>query len=57
MTRPDQIKVSKEKAKEGPMEREKLNAMPWLVSVWQKARHLEAREESLSLMSVILAYF
>ena len=54
MTRPDQIKVSKEKAKEGPMEREKLNAMPWLVSVWQKARHLEAREESLSL---ILAYF
>ena len=43
--------VSKEKEKVELMVREKLISMPWLVSDWQKARHLMAREESVSLQS------
>ena len=37
--------VSREKEKEEPMEMEKLKAVPWLVSVWQKSRHFVTREE------------
>ena len=49
--------VSKEKEKVELMVREKLISMPWLVSDWQKARHLMAREESVSPTAVILVYF
>ena len=49
--------VSKEKEKVELMVREKLIPMPWLVSDWQKARHLMAREESVSPTAVILVYF
>ena len=38
--------VSKEKVKSEPIEREKLKTWPWLTSVWQKARHLDAMESS-----------
>ena len=31
--------VSREKEKVEPMVREKLKALPWLASAWQKARH------------------
>ena len=37
------ILVSKEKEKVEPIAREKLNATPWLVSAWQKSRHLVAK--------------
>ena len=49
--------VSKEKEKVELMVSEKLISMPWLVSDWQKARHLMAREESVSPTAVILVYF
>ena len=49
--------VSTEKEKVELMVREKLISMPWLVSDWQKARHLMAREESVSPTAVILVYF
>ena len=48
--------VSREKEKVEPMLREKLNAMPWQVSAWQRARHCVAKEESASPTSVILSY-
>ena len=46
--------VSREKEKVEPMEMEKLNALPWLTSVWQSSKHLVAKEESLSSTAVIL---
>ena len=49
--------VSRQKEKVEPMFREKLKALPWLVSVWQRARHCDAKEESASPRAVILAYF
>ena len=45
--------VSMEKENVEPIEREKLKTVPWLVSAWQKSRHLEAKEESLSPTAVI----
>ena len=39
--------VSKEKV--DPILRQKLKSLPWLASVWQKARHWDAREESFYL--------
>ena len=38
--------MSIEKVKLEPIEREKLKTWPWLTSVWQKARHLDAMESS-----------
>ena len=35
--------VSMEKEMEEPMLRENLKAMPWLVNVWHKSRHLMAK--------------
>ena len=52
----DQVSTKK-KEKVELMVREKLISMPWLVSDWQKARHLMAREESVSPTAVILVYF
>ena len=49
--------VSREKAKVEPMLREKLISMPWLVSVWQKSKHLMAKGELASSTAVILVYF
>ena len=46
--------VSREKEKAEPIEREKLKALPWLASVWQKSKHLVAKEDSLSPTAVIL---
>ena len=46
--------VSREKEKAEPIEREKLKALPWLASVWQKSKHLVTKEESLSPTAVIL---
>ena len=48
------ILVSREKEKELPRLREKLNAWPWLASVWQKTRHWDAREEDASSHIVAL---
>ena len=44
--------VSREKEKAEPIEREKLKAL--LASVWQKSKHLVAKERSLSPTAVIL---
>ena len=49
--------MSREKEKAELIEREKLKAKPWPASVWQKSRHLAAKEESLSPTAVILVYF
>ena len=49
--------VSREKEKVEPMLREKLISMPWLVSAWQKSKHLMAKEELASSAAVILVYF
>ena len=46
--------VSREKEKVEPMESEKLKATPWLLSAWQKSKHLEAKLGSLSPTAVIL---
>jgi len=46
--------VSREKEKADPIEREKLKALPWLVSLWQKSKHLVAKEESLSIAVILL---
>ena len=51
--------VSREKEKEVPRVRQKLKDLPWLASVWQKARHWVAREEDTSshiVALIILAY-
>ena len=40
------LPVLKEKLKVQPMVREKVKAWPWLASVWQKSRHLEAKRLS-----------
>ena len=40
--------MSMEKKKLGPVEREKVKTWPWLASAWQKAMHLEAREDESS---------
>ena len=45
--------VSREKLKSGPSTRENLKALPWLVSAWQKSKHLVAKEASLSPTAVI----
>ena len=45
--------VSREKEKMEPMETEKLKATPWLLSAWQKSKHLEAKLGSLSPTAVI----
>ena len=45
--------VSREKQKSEPSVRENLKALPWLVSVWQKSKHLVAKEASLSPTAVI----
>ena len=45
--------VSREKQKSEPSERENLKALPWLVSAWQKSKHLVAKEASLSPTAVI----
>ena len=50
-------KVSRAKEKLEPTVRENLKATPWLVSVWQRSRHFEARGDSLSPTAVILVYF
>ena len=42
-----------EKLKVEPMVREKVKAWPWLASVWQRSRHLEAKEELSSPIAVI----
>ena len=55
-TRPLSL-VSREKENVELTEREKLKAKPWPASVWQKSRHLAAKEESLSPTAVILVYF
>ena len=49
--------VSREKEKVEPMLREKLISKPWLVSAWQKSKHLMAKEELASSTAVILVYF
>ena len=49
--------VSREKEKVEPMESEKLKATPWLLSAWQKSRHLVAKLGSLSPTAVIFIYF
>ena len=49
--------VSREKEKVEPMLREKLISKPWLVSAWQKSKHLTAKEELASPIAVILVYF
>ena len=38
--------VSREKEKLELILREKLKALPWLASAWQKAKHWDAKEES-----------
>ena len=47
------LPVLMEKLKVEPMEREKVKAWPWLASVWQKSRHLEAKEGLSSPTEVI----
>ena len=49
--------VSRVKEKVDPMLSENWKALPWLDSAWQKARHLVAREESVSSTLAILVYF
>ena len=45
--------VLMEKLKVEPMVREKVKAWPWLASVWQRSRHLEAKEGLSSPTEVI----
>ena len=40
--------LSREKENLESMLREKLKALPWLASAWQKAKHWEVREDSSS---------
>ena len=40
--------MSREKEKVELILREKVKALPWLASAWQKAKHWEVREESSS---------
>ena len=49
--------VSREKEKVEPILREKLISMPWLVTAWQKSKHLVAKEELASHIAVILVHF
>ena len=49
--------VLSDKEKLEPAVREKLKVKPWLVSVWQRSRHLKAKEDSLSPSAVIFVYF
>ena len=46
-------RVSREKEKSEPMARENLKAVPWLLSAWQKSKHLVAKLGSLSPTAVI----
>ena len=48
---------SKVKEKVVPMVRVNWNALPWLVSAWQRSKHCAAREESVSPTAAILVYF
>ena len=45
--------VAMEKLKVEPMEREKVKDWPWLASVWQRAKHWEAKETFSSPTAVI----
>ena len=47
------LPVLTEKLKVEPMVREKVKAWPWLASVWQRSRHLEAKEGLSSPTEVI----
>ena len=47
------LPVLREKLKVEPMVREKVKAWPWLASVWQRSRHLEAKEGLSSPTEVI----
>ena len=47
--------VSREKEKLEPAVRENLNTKPWLVSVWQRSRHLVAK--LVSSTAVVFEYF
>ena len=47
------VGVAMEKLKVDPMESEKVKDWPWLASVWQRARHLEAKEGLSSPTKVI----
>ena len=49
--------VSSVKEKVEPTLRENWKAFPWLLSAWQKAKHLVARVESVSPTVAILVYF
>ena len=49
--------VSREKEKLEPIEMENLKDWPWLASAWQNSMHLEAREESSSvILGLLLKY-
>ena len=43
------LPVCMEKLKVEPMVTERVKGWPWLASVWQRSRHLEAKELSLSI--------
>ena len=43
------LQLPMEKLKVEPMVTVRVKAWPWLASVWQRSRHLEAREFSLSI--------
>ena len=45
-------RVSREKEKEELMVRLKLKSLPWLASVWQKARHWDTREDSIASAAI-----
>ena len=49
--------VSRVKEKVDPMLRENWKAFPWLLSAWQKAKHLVVKEEVVSSTVAILVYF
>ena len=49
--------MSSEKEKLEPIEMENLKDWPWLASAWQNSMHLEAREESSSvILGLLLKY-
>ena len=50
------VLVAIEKLKVEPMEREKVKDWPWLASVWQKAKHWEAKE-ALSSPTAVIFFF
>ena len=49
--------VSREKEKLELILREKLKALPWLASAWQKAKHWDAKEEpSPHMVSAVVIF-